>query len=341
MAGINLMDRHMAIAASPHIENQNGSITFTKKALAMPVKKMLVDIESVQSGSGDPSPDNVRPISGWTGAKVTRTGKNLINFNELNFGGTNPRVINIYFDTIIGGTYTFSGIISGNATIRIEILNNSKTIKTVQLDNDNKTFTIDEPFNRFYCYIGNADYADNKTASITNFQLELGSSATNYEPYTGTTYPISWETEAGTVYGGTLDVTTGLLTVDRALVDMGTLNWRKNGQTVQFYSDTIANAVSDYSGKNVICSSYTGGNAYGASRNYLVCINEPSPKVFVTDDRYSDAATFKSAMSGVQLVYELATPQTYQLTPTEVKLLLGENNVWADTGNITMKFWSH
>ena len=36
-------------------------------------------IEPVQSGSGDPSPSNVRPITGWTGATLTRCGKNLIN----------------------------------------------------------------------------------------------------------------------------------------------------------------------------------------------------------------------------------------------------------------------
>ena len=43
---------------------------------------------------------------------------------------------------------------------------------------------------------------------------------------------------------------------------------------------------------------------------------------------------FKSAMSGVQLCYELATPQTYQLTPTEVAMLLGENNLWSDAGDM-------
>jgi hypothetical protein len=39
-------------------------------------------------------------------------------------------------------------------------------------------------------------------------------------------------------------------------------------------------------------------------------------------------------MSGVQLVYELATPTTVQLTPTEVRTLLNNNNIFADTGNI-------
>ena len=40
-------------------------------------------------------------------------------------------------------------------------------------------------------------------------------------------------------------------------------------------------------------------------------------------------------MNGVQLVYELADPQTIQLTPQEIKLLVGDNNVWSD-GQVTM-----
>jgi hypothetical protein len=38
--------------------------------------------------------------------------------------------------------------------------------------------------------------------------------------------------------------------------------------------------------------------------------------------------------NNLQVIYELATPQTYQLTPTEVKSLLGDNVIYADTGDI-------
>jgi hypothetical protein len=44
-------------------------------------------------------------------------------------------------------------------------------------------------------------------------QLELGSTATDYEAYNGTNYNIDWQTEAGTVSEGSLNVTTGKLTV--------------------------------------------------------------------------------------------------------------------------------
>ena len=43
-------------------------------------------------------------------------------------------------------------------------------------------------------------------------------------------------------------------------------------------------------------------------------------------------------MQGVQFVCELATPQTYQLTPTEVSLLKGQNNVWTDSGEVEVTY---
>ena len=43
-------------------------------------------------------------------------------------------------------------------------------------------------------------------------------------------------------------------------------------------------------------------------------------------------------MQGAQFVCELATPQTYQLTPTEVALLNGTNNVWCDTGDVEVTY---
>lgn len=62
-----------------------------------PVQGMRIAINPVQSGEGDPSPDNVRPISGWTAAKITRTGANLLPFP--------------YIGTVTGpGTYSFSGV---------------------------------------------------------------------------------------------------------------------------------------------------------------------------------------------------------------------------------------
>ena len=40
----------------------------------------------------------------------------------------------------------------------------------------------------------------------------------------------------------------------------------------------------------------------------------------------------------VELTYLMGNPQTYQLTPTEVRTLLGINNIWADTGNTEVTY---
>ena len=59
--------------------------------------------------------------------------------------------------------------------------------------------------------------------------------------------------------------------------------------------------------------------------------------IIIINNDYTDATAFKTAMNGVQLVYELTTPLTIQLTPTAVKSLPGTNNLWADSGDITVK----
>ena len=141
------------------------------------------------------------------------------------------------------------------------------------------------------------------------------------------TYTISWQDEAGTVYGGNIDLTTGLLTVTHTTIEMpSTLNFTydntaKRWQAVisgmksyptrsadlmaeEWQADTTAAAGSESKMFTVggACYFYTADN-----------VNQPHGK----------------------LVYPLATPQTYQLTPTQVDALLGVNNVFNDTNGDT------
>ena len=46
--------------------------------------------------------------------------------------------------------------------------------------------------------------------------------------------------------------------------------------------------------------------------------------------------TFLSA-NNVEIIYPLATPLTYQLTPQEVQTLVGQNYLWSDVGDVTAK----
>lgn len=46
------------------------------------VEDMKIHFSPIQSGTGDPSPSNIRPISGWNSFILNRTGANVFNANE-------------------------------------------------------------------------------------------------------------------------------------------------------------------------------------------------------------------------------------------------------------------
>lgn len=166
-----------------------------------------VQIEPTQEGSGDPSPDNIRPITGRDAVSVTRCGKNLVDVQnfELNVD-SGSRMKNIYINPLPPGTYTINLDMS-NTTSRLKIqVWGKKKLET--LTKFPIEFTTTDSAVRFFCYIANE--VGNQT-TISNICVELGSTATDYEPYTGSTTDIALPE---TVYGGTLNVESGVVTVE-------------------------------------------------------------------------------------------------------------------------------
>ena len=320
---------------------------FPDGANNVPVKDLLIEIEPVQAGSGDPAPDNVRPITGWTGANVTRAGKNFIKSTKYQASTTNVILgqdNNTGFETALkAGTYTIKYETTGN-TASIYMREKNDSTNTGLGTVTTKTFTIAKDGEyRFWLYLS----AGVNASDISKVQIELGSTATAYETYTNVTYPVSWQSEAGTVYGGTLDVTTGVLTVDRAIVAINSqnLSWTYdstyNRVTTLSLKDTIKKASANNTAlPNLICSSYKTGSATqtgSAQINGTIGVSTGGI-VYIADDNYQSAEAFVSGMGSQTIVYLLATPQTYQLTPQEIRSLLGNNNIWADTGNSSVTY---
>jgi hypothetical protein len=175
------------------------------------------------------------------------------------------------------------------------------------------------------------------TYTYTSVQLELGSTATTYEPYQGNTYPITFAAEAGTVYGGTLDVTNGVLTVDRAGVHLNTLTFDEHPTATNvFYTVSlegrklgVTNIISDmFAAAGNSVSSLPIGRMRGLTNN----------KGLYFCYQAANVSAFMAAVDNSILVYELAQPQTYQLTPQEVSTLLGTNNIWADCGDVEVEY---
>ncbi len=372
--------RYMQYDTYPTGTSSGSPAAFKDGADAVPVKSMTLQIAPVQAGSGGPSPDNIRPIVGWGNVTITRTGKNLVKTylgttyhqgisyslnadgslkcegtvagnGSSSFSGGNYSSYESCPWKLPAGTYTVtvSGL-SGNDVYvsALSIMAIKKGESTVQIPvdkilNETRTFTIDKPFGAwFWLYV-----RDGKTVSQNvRIQIERGLSATDYEPYRGETIEISTG-GAGTVYGGTLNVTTGKLTVTHrcAAFTNGT-HWNigQAGTANQYYSTSIAMPGDNTKNQSLLCSHSTWASIWAGSTTFGISYYDNA--VYFRDlTRFPTLADFAAwidaqAVAGtpLQLVYELASPLTYQLTPQEVTTLLGVNTIAADGGAVSVTY---
>ena len=330
------------------VETATGSIaSFTDGADDVPVKDLTVAIEPVQSGSGDPSPTNVRPISGWTGANVTACGVNIFNPDASTYET---------FDLTGQGTYRYGHAYpSGTYTIiytgtkdylfyRVPTKDLSDRGTTTNITpNSTITATVD---NNHMLWVFTQS-ADNPASDL---MVALGTE-TVFKAFQGETYEVDWTTEAGTVYGGTLDVTTGVLTVDRAYLTNAQLlessGWTDAGRGIYVASASYQlpnNSSSSFVNPKLLATALpTKSQDELYSTTGVLGISQWWGKRFAlsfADSTIASVTAFKAklAENGTDVVYPLATPQTYQLTPQEVSTILGQNNIFADTGNVTVQY---
>ena len=293
---------------------------------------------------------NICPILGWDSLNVEQRGKNLWSLGDKTFTGYKQYDLPV---AIPAGVYTFSAVIASTDTDATTCLasfrdENAVSVTAWQFDRSvgdsrvSATVTFSRPVAKVYLYASDGfSTSSGDTASFTNIQLELGSTASDYQPYNPSSRSISI-TLGQTVYSGTVDVVTGVVTVTMASVDLGTLTWtrRRVTDTNYVFVSKIEDApLNNYYG---LCSAYPY-RTYWYDKSWLnTGYFGSAVNVIVKDDSYTDAATFKTAMSGVQLVYELATPIPIQLTPQEVESLAGDNVLFSDAnGDLTVEYRSN
>ena len=109
MNGVELV-KDYTLGLYPQIEADYASIVnFDNGADNIPVKELNVKILPNQSGTGDPSPTNIRPISGWTGLEGQRTGKNLIPTKLYSGGSYNVNIGTVFNFTESAKQFTDDG----------------------------------------------------------------------------------------------------------------------------------------------------------------------------------------------------------------------------------------
>lgn len=335
----------------------SGSHVSVPDAAAQSVVKLINHIEHVQSGSGDPSPNNVRPISEWDSVTTHWTGKNILpnggaekvsSFSlydtDKAFEGAEGRTISVSFDlyspdgsAVSIYAYQQSGLSISNgydfmpgANMYVRYAFQTTIMRYGQTMNPGCII--------FYSPSGAA-------LKVKNVQVEFGGTATAYEPYQGQTLTADLPE---TVYGGMLDWNTGVLTSTHHKIIF-------DGVTIGAMVDATDPGVTSYAylwktSMSKALKYHTKAYANmlkGVATNTVISFGLPTELTGVTsaDNPETVVAKYNAVLkqwydagTPLEIVYEIATPEEFQLTPQQLSTLKGTNNIWSNTGNISIAY---
>ena len=169
---------------------ESGSVVVCEPVKGYPLGAVSC-IEPVQSGTGDPSPENIRPISGYNKVKLTRCGKNLLNVAEnLTFTGYIEIQTHIH-----AGTYKLtwaSETHGGSKPPYIRFADNSTgLLLRPEWNGKDIVLTKDETLLLIYANDFSASGSDGISATISQFMLSQEGGS--YEPYRGETFDLEYK----------------------------------------------------------------------------------------------------------------------------------------------------
>ena len=300
--------------------------------------------------------ENICPISGWDSVEAVKAGKNLWGGEKL-ADDILSIVPNSTKDTT-AHTVTFTSRDVSNKTIVDKVFkaNTQYTFIFKEVDGSNAiNFAIVYTDGSYHYFPRGGSGIITSTAGKTVKSLMgVWASGTTildydrsgifegvvtedqYEPYQGTTHTATFEE---TVYGGDYDFISGDGQSEMAKVDVSSVQGKTENENGYFwYTTASALSISPISRLNAKLIS----DRFVAKSNTTVTDDDGSITFYANgiirwkekgDLTLADYRAYL-ASNPFQLAYELATPRTIQLTPQAITTLVGENNVWADSGEV-------
>ena len=317
------------------------------------ITSFKVHFNPKQEGTGDPSPENVREIVSWNGVEGYKCGKNLFDYAHANIldrhikndngvsvsdGGNS--YCQIYIPVMPNTTYTLSGL-SNEKLFAKRIYYYDKDKQWISRTNGSTktSFTITTPSNCRYIQI---QYERQEYQDWSIVQVELGDTATEFEPYKYGTVLMDWTDTIGNIYGGYVDLITGEIykNYEQVIFD-GTIRW----SGITNYDNTnrfiyIKESLPLLPQNNAICyfnyltngsGGQIGNGFIGSTGNVLIYTDKNINSI--------DSLMEYQTNNPLQLIYELKTPvYVTTLSPTQLSTLKGQNNFWSNADYVEIEY---
>lgn len=294
-------------------------VTFSDGADEVPLKKCEITLPA--------------SLDGYSEVDVIHAGKNLLNDSIRGRAGSN-----IFFahDTglqtdfavrLKAGIYTYS-VVTADGTVSNLYIKDSDTNANITgfpaYATLSKTFTLEKDTN-CAVYVYKQGYTD--VTDIVSAQIEVGSSATTYEPYTA---PTTHTASLGrTIYGGSVDVVTGQGTSTHGLY-----TFTGNEVYVQ-QTNQVAVRVAFSVG-----SSYQTGldTAISAVEDFVAGGCGDSNYLYVKTAMTAEDLKTYMANHTVNFTYVLASFETFTFDPVPIDSKLGNNTIWSEQGSAEVTY---
>lgn len=343
------------------IATESGDIASFPDGTATPLKALIVNFEPVQAGTGDPSPSNVRPISGWNGINITHTGKSISEFLHNTYSSstyyngyagfhngwkivdrTLKYTYSIFIDNRAAGSGASSAAVWFTAADRATYVDGVvKAGNTIAAGSSGfSTVTVDASTlpNTVYLMCGMRLQIGGITS---NPMLQVGANSSPFEPYNGNVYNVNF---SETVYGAKPDIISGAMPITHVLeiVDgsrIGNNGLLPYGGLQIYYNPSLPKAPAVTSPfedlKSNLFTPSSSAVEYainGRTVNGNIYFNMPSTVTTIEEAQ----AWF--ANNPTQIWYKLATPIETTITPVPVTALKGYNNIWSDAGSVEVTY---
>lgn len=309
--------------------------------------------EPVQEGSGEPSPENIRPISGQDAVSVERCGPNLLDitpFTKLTNQG-------IAYEYVTNGGIHISGTALANAvspTFSIWYLPPGKYYgldlgkgigssivvrrngKNVWLSAKGTFVILAGDAIVFWCLSVNSGTTIDET--LYPYIVPGTTAPTTYAPYTGQTTNL---TLPRTIYGGEVDAVTGegQETWKIATIDAKKIKFSSYGND-RFWNLPYHTADGATVASKIICSHFIS-STFSVNEPYAFFFTQPKrlQNLFSSVDELNDyCAAQYAAGTPVQIVYQsLKEPEPFTATgATPIPALPGVNTILTDADTLTV-----
>ena len=318
----------------------SGSIATFTTSLALPLVAMSAEIVA-QQASGTPTPSSPLPISGVSSVGLYHGTPKSFTIEQ---GSINQTTGADETSTTIKRT-SYIGV-SANSLVTFVY------VSALSYDRTVRAF--------FYGQNGSSDYLGTQAINITANSLNAsvvvpnntyfirfhGINANMPNDLSIWEYPNTKTIALGqTVYGGSVDCINGKLTITHVCEELGGLTWGSGtGGVSRFVANptytakaptaaTIqADVISD------IFKTVSSRTIYEGTDDYEIAIHT-NGTIWVRDTDYSDKDAFKTAMANHYVCYELDTPiEITGLTGVNFTTFAGEQNIFADSGDISVSF---